>query len=384
LYCGLGTLWEARLLKVRRLPLAGHIDVHPGQRVTPQTLLGSTHPLHDVHVVRVDVDEGRLEAVMLKSVGDQVKAGEPIAYRTYWFGLGYREYCSPVDGKVDEFDAHTGTVLIREHPRPFPSLLFGRVREVVTGRAAVIETQGRWMGAAAGWGEPVAGRLLVLTQEPGGVLMPHQIGRWCAGRIVVGGGTCVYETLVSALAHGAMALVLGGLPYARLARFARFVERTSWEDLVATYGTKPRPPEEGAGRDRRQVGLTLVLTEGFGALAMRPEAFECLKESDGYWAYVEGRPDPRMQHLDIIISDPAVEVPDGQHPDEVCHLEPGCRVRLLEASRFGKLGTVVAIGHRWRAPDGREYEGVRVQLDDGVEALVGVQNVEILQLGERQ
>ena len=62
----------------------------------------------NLHFLKFDMVDGRLEGVLLKAVGDKVKRGEVIATQEMYFGLRYHEWKAPCDGIVAEYNPNSG------------------------------------------------------------------------------------------------------------------------------------------------------------------------------------------------------------------------------------------------------------------------------------
>ncbi len=68
-----------------------------------------------VRLLRLDVVDGILEGIQLKSTGDRVKRGEVVATQSTLFGLKYREWCSPVDGQIIDYNAASGYMVFKPY-----------------------------------------------------------------------------------------------------------------------------------------------------------------------------------------------------------------------------------------------------------------------------
>ncbi len=68
-----------------------------------------------VRILRLDVVDGQLEGIQLKSTGDRVKRGEVVATQATFFGLKYREWCSPVDGQIIDYNSASGYMVFKPY-----------------------------------------------------------------------------------------------------------------------------------------------------------------------------------------------------------------------------------------------------------------------------
>ncbi len=130
---------------------------------------------------------------------------------------------------------------------------------------------------------------------------------------------------------------------------------------------------------QEELGLTIVLTEGFGHIAMAARTWALLVASAGRVASVSGatqiragvlRPELLIPHDGI---GEAVAVPEGAGS-----LEPGSAVRVIRQPWFGRLGRVVELPPELRALETEALVRVLVVefSDDGSHATVPRANVE--------
>ncbi len=66
-------------------------------------------------VVQLPVIDDVLEGFIFKSVGDQVKLGEVLAFSPGWWGLAYTEYVASIDGEVAMWQDDSGILAIKPH-----------------------------------------------------------------------------------------------------------------------------------------------------------------------------------------------------------------------------------------------------------------------------
>jgi hypothetical protein len=180
------------------------------------------------------------------------------------------------------------------------------------------------------------------------------------GKVVVGGALVTREALARAAQLGVGAIITGGVHALDLGEFMG--------------------GEIGAGvTGAEQVGLTLIVTEGFGEIAMARRTFRLLRQCDGLLASVSGATQIRSGVLRPEIIVPATA---GEHSaaDNIAAdgLAIGTSVRLVRAPYFGQLGTVVAL-----PPDpcavasGAVVRILEAELESGVRVTVPRSNVEL-------
>lgn len=315
--------------KRRRLPLKGDVLVTVGAEVEPDTVVartkipGNPTAVHLAHLLNLEPDE--LAPALLKKPGDPVKKGELLARHTMFFGLFKTEAASPVDGTVESVSEVTGQMTIREPAIPVEIRAYtaGRVAEMIPGEGAVIETRGALVQGIFGVGGECHGTIRVLAEGPGAVLEAGLIGPDSQGRVLVGGSLITREAIARAREVGAAALVAGGIIDRDLA------EVLGYEIGVAITG-------------HEDLGLTIILTEGFGRIEMAERTFALLKALEGKPASLSGATQIRAGVMRPEIIVPLDSPPKGLSapPASDGEMSPGMVVRIIREPHFGVLATV--------------------------------------------
>jgi len=373
--------------KVRRFPLSGEVAVHEGDLVKPDTLLGYESAEEKLHLIKLDVSDQKLVSVVVRQQGDTVKKGETIALNTYAMGLGLTEYCTPVDGTIVSIDTMTGLVQIREHPAPLKALLPGRVVSVSSSESIVIETRGAYVEGAYGGGVPCGGMLAIVAKSPGALTNPAEMTSRLEGKIAVIGAECKHEHLMAALRVRASGVIAGGGDLEALRSFQEFVGNLTGEEYEARFG---------AARDFRNVweedeytpGLSVILTEGFGNIAIRAGVFDLLRSREGCYAFLDipGKYSEYGEPPQIIIPRPEGAGDSSLEPGApgleqgaYCGIESGSRVRLVGGTRLGKTGAVRKAGAAvLTLVTGQSVPAVEILFDDGSVATVPRSNIEAI------
>lgn len=354
---------DALIEKIRTLPLGGQVTAEVGQEVGPEVVVALLNPegfLHFVNVPReLDVSPGVAGACLLKAEGDPVGRGEVIAARPAALGLLVEECRSPTDGFVQRIYP-SGHLTIRARPIPVEAFVGGRVIRTVPGAEVVILTAGTLILGVFGQGGEAHGPLVVLEQ--GRTRLPAD----SKGAVVVT-PTRARPDLIQACRDAEVSALVA--PSLHLA------------DLPA------------------EVRLTLVLTEGFGDVAMNASFLETLLSLAGREASVSGLTQLRagVERPEIIIPQrrPPARPPSGaslvrlgrrtrvwlRPGTSLPRLTQGVRVRLTRAPRFGLEGVVTELpAAPQRIATGSVLPVVRVRLDDGTEVTVPLRNIETLEL----
>mgnify|MGYP001042414197 CR=1 FL=1 len=368
---GLKVTRRTLIRKRRLLPLAGKVLVTPGERVRAEMpvaeaeLPGQVHPVNVANLLGVRPEE--LPGNMLKREGDRVHRGEPIAQTRPWIKW-LRAVCrAPADGTVESISDLTGQVMVREPPQKVTveAYVDGTVVEVIPSEGAVVEAEAALVQGIFGVGGERRGRLKVIAQAPDTVVGSDEIGPACQDCIIVVGSRVTAPLVEAARRAGAVAIVAAAMPAADL----RLV--LGYDIGVAVTGSE-------------QVGLTLVLTEGFGRLPMARRTYELLAEMEGRRASVCGATQIRAGVIrpEIIVSLDGSPTGRGEagpraHADG---LREGDSVRVIREPHFGAIGQVEElIPGLVQIETESRVRALRVRTQDGRSLLVPRSNVEVMQ-----
>jgi hypothetical protein len=350
--------------------------------IVARTLLPG--PIVPVSVARMlSVPAADLPACMKPQIGDQVAVGDLLARSPGIFGWFPVECPSPAAGTIESISHVTGQVLIREAPRAIelPAWLAGTVVEIIPERGATIEADVSLIQGIFGIGGEANGPLACVCAAPTDDLTPDRISADHRGAILIGGARITADALRQAVNHGVAAIVTGGIDDQDLRDFLGY-------DLgVATTGSE-------------QLGLTLIITEGFGDIAMARQTFQLLSSRAGSAAAVNGATQIRagVVRPEIVIPWPprtgiagtaaqGAALPDASPiPTDESYaagglLEPGALVRIIRDPYFGMLGTVSALPPEPQVlGSGSKARVLEVLLDAGERVIVPRANVELLEL----
>lgn len=367
---GLRVTERAILHKRRLLPLQGKVHVEVGARVAAETVVASTDlpgKVHTVNVVNVlGIAANEIRTYMLKKEGDAVVAGGPIAENKpllKWFKTAVP---APVGGKIENVSEVTGQVLLREPPRALELRAYvdGTIVEVIPREGVVVETEASFVQGIFGIGGEQVGEIARACERPDEDLTPDKLKPEHKDRIVFGGAYVPSATLTRAKELGVRGIVVGGFDDADLRAILGY-------DLgVAITGTE-------------NVGFTLILTEGFGRIAMAKRTFDLLASKIGRRASISGATQIRAGVLrpEIVIPLAADETNVARPPaGEREGLKPGDPIRLIRAPYFGRLAKVKSLPPELTAiATESPVRVLEAEFADGSAVTVPRANVEIIE-----
>jgi hypothetical protein len=355
--------------RVRRvLPISGDVLVAQGQHVQAEDIVARTFMPGDVIPVnlanQLSLSPDEVPNSLLKKPGEAVTKGEPLARTKGLFGLFKSEYASPATGTVESVSEVTGQLMLRGEPIPVQvrGYLTGEVVEVLPGEGVVIEAEAAFIQGIFGIGGEAFGMLHRVCSSPEEDLTAERITEECCGKVVIGGRRIHQDAVQKAVKLGVSAVVAGGIDDADLKAMLGY-------DLgVAITGSET-------------IGTTVIITEGFGDIAMAEATFKLFGRFEGAAAAVNGATQIRAGVMRPEIVIPLVaEAPSGEamiaHGGGV--LSEGSRVRVIRDPYFGMRGQVSSLPHEPQLlATGSRARVLEVTFEDGRRVVVPRANVEI-------
>ncbi len=354
--------------KERKLPIQGKILVKVGDRVSSDTIVARTEVPGDPLLVKVTlllgVDNDEIRDFMTKKEGDHVDEGEIIGRYRMLFGIINRQVTSPIEGVIESVSEISGQAIIRPDPVPVEvnAYIPGEVVEVMPGEGVVIETRDAFIQGILDVGGETHGTLRLAVESPEEELTADKISEEDKGRVVVGGSLITLGAFKRAVEVGAAGLVAGGMNY------------TDVTDIMGeAIGVAITGEEE--------LGITLIITEGFGRMNMSHRTFQLLKSFDGQVAVINGATQIRAG-----VMRPEIIIPHEKETDEAsgeeleAGMQPGTPVRIIREPYFGEIGTVASLPvELQKVETGSDVRVLVVKLDDGKKVTVPRANVEIIE-----
>jgi hypothetical protein len=327
---GLKVSSAAEVRRTRLLPIAGELLVKPGDAVTPDTVVARAllpgnvvllHLARQLSVAPADVHE-----LLLVKEGGAVRKDEPVARSKGLFGLMKQTVTAPTTGTLESVSKVSGQAIVREAPIPVEvrAYVAGTVSDVMPPFGCEITMRGTMVQGIFGIGPETSGPVVVLSPDPARRLRAEDIRPEHKGAVLVGGSRADLPVLKRAIEVGAAALVTGGLDAADLKTLLGF-------DLgVAITGGET-------------VGLTLVVTEGFGELAMSARTLRLLSAVAGRTASVSGATQIRAGVLRPEVLVPGDVAAIERTAVDAGLLAVGSVVRIIRDPHFGALGQVAEL-----------------------------------------
>lgn len=366
---GLRVAERAVIRKKRMLPIRGTVTANKGDLLEARQVVARTELPGNVQLVNIAYHLG-VEPVdaalrMKVGVGDTVRKGQIIAENVGLFGLFRTQVESPADGTVESMSKVTGQMLLREPPRPLEvnAYIAGTVTEVFEGEGVEVTTEGTFIQGILGVGGERHGTIHMVAQTPDMILAADAIGPECAGKVIIGGRRTDLAAYRRAEEVGAVGLVVGSFSDSDLGRILGY-------DLgIAITGGE------------EHLGTTLILTEGFGDLAMARRTFELLGKLEGTEASICGATQIRAGVIrpEIIVS----HARPGQartHTGDTTETRIGVRVRIIRQPHFGVIASILSLpSESVTIESGAVVRVMEVELPDGSVHVLPRANVELIE-----
>ena len=354
----------------RLLPIKGKVLVAKGDRVAAEDSIAQTFMPGDIMPVNLanllGMPPQDIMECMLKQAGDRIEVGEPLAQTKGIFGFFKTTHNSRHAGTIETISEVTGQVIIRGEPIPIEvqAYLTGEVVEVIPDEGVVIEAEVTFIQGIFGIGGETYGKIRMAVDTHDQELVAAAITPDMKGCIVVGGGRMWHEAILKAVEVGAAAVVAGGLDDQDLKKVL------GYNLGVAITGTE-------------KIGCTLVVTEGFGDIAMAERTFELLKSREGDFAAVNGATQIRagVMRPEIVVP---LSAEEKKEKVESAHaaglLSMGRLVRIIRDPYFGLIGAVAGLPPEPQVVEsGSKARVLEVKLESGEKVVVPRANVELIE-----
>lgn len=366
---GLKVTPEALLRFERRLPLTGTVDVKVGDEVSYDQVVARTDLPGRVEMVnlaaRLGLDPAELPEILLKKEGEKITKGEVLAYSKGFFGFFKAPYPAPIEGTVESISRTTGQVIFRSPPRPIhiDAYVAGVVEEVEENQGVTIKTFGSLIQGIFGLGGETSGELLIATKSANEIFSVGDLCEEHRGKALVIGKIATAEIVRQAAKVGVTALIAGGIDDSDVR------ELLGYDLGVAITGNE-------------RLGVTLIVTEGFGPLPIAGKTFELLKSREGKRASLSGATQIRAGVIrpEIIVTDLHSDWEKKAEEPKGLELAVGVPVRLIREPHFGELGKITDLPVSPAViPSGAKVRVAEIELSDGSKMVLPRANLELIE-----
>ena len=357
--------------KRRDLPLRGRVLVSPGATVSADSVVAEAYRDGELRIVRAAEELGVRPEEVAKylrfAIGDSVRQGDVIAEIQGLWGLLKTKVVSPIEGSIEFVSAATGHIGVRgpKDRLTLTAYLDGTIAEVEPERGVVVEARASFVQGIFGVGGERVGVLKLL-----GIPLDRKVTKECipadvSGCVLVGGHSPTLDALREAASRGAVGFVTGSIDDATLKEYV------GYDIGVAITGDEPVP-------------MTVIITEGFGAIPMNARVEAILRDVNGKRVSINGATQVRAGAVrpEIIGAPSAAQQANGASGSEESMnegLRVGSVVRVIRVPYFGQRAVITALPRELERIDtGASARVARLKLElDGKEVTVPRANVEL-------
>lgn len=355
----------------------GTINVKVGQQVTPDEIIGSGTVTLGFRTLNLStllaVSPGEVEKYLTRKLNQRIYKGELLAYKQGWFLSGKKIVTSPTDGVLEFLNTKTGELKIAFVPMKtdLPAGVYGVVEGVDMTRGQVmIRTLVSRIHGMYGSGRVRDGILRILGKKDRFV-SKKEIQEKNYGGILVGGSLFFKDAISAAISMGINGIITGGINAA---------------DYRGMSGGRLVFPK----KLDNDIGIGLVVCEGFGSIPIGDDIFEVLSEYEGKFIFIDGNKAlislpsfssaslTRIKNTSLPPLRNNTPAQYSGYPLDIQELSIGQKVRIVGNSYPGEQGRVFAINNSMTLL----YSGIKdylVTIETGRRKIqVPVANLEII------
>lgn len=358
------------LRKERILPLKGEVLTKKGDQVKSNDLVAQTFLPGKVIPLKLANKLGVLPSLLPQYMkvqnGEMLKKGQILAETKGFFGLFKSSVRSPIDGELESISQHTGQALLREPRIPIQVKAFidGIVVDVIENEGVVIENKSAYVQGIFGLGHETNGEIKLLVNDPEQITTIKEITPDCKDKIIVTGALLTIDIIEQAKSAGVRGIIAAGIED---------------EDVKKLLGYDIGVAITG----HENIGLTIVVTEGFGRINMAKKTFELLKKFEGYTASIHGMTQIRAGVIrpEIIIPLEFEEKDLTEVKAKASTLEIGGLIRITRQPNFGHIGRITALPEQlFTVESETKVRILEAELEDGTKVTLPRANVEVIEV----
>lgn len=331
------------VIRIRRsLKGKGALYVSAGQVVTPSEIIGNATVSAGFRTLDLSallsVPPQEVEKYLVRNLNQRIYKGELLAYKKGWVLGGKKVVTSPTDGVLDFLNTKTGELKIAflSKKADLPAGVYGVVEVADQERGqAVIRILASRVYGVFGSGRPRDG-ILKLVSKKDGLVAKDMIQPKYEGYVLAGGSLFFKDAISSAISCGVSGIITGGI---------------NAGDYRGMANGRLVFPE----RLDNDIGISVMVCEGFGAIPLGSDIFELFKEYEGKFVSIDGNkalinlPSPSESSLIKVKNTklPPVQNDEGiagtEHVEKTRELWIGAPVRIAGNSYPGEQGRVAAL-----------------------------------------
>ncbi len=364
---GLKVTARSIVRKERRLPLKGKVIVKQQDSVSAEDIVATTSLPGDVEPLnlagKLGIPPSDIKEYLLKKEGDSFEKGEMLAQTKGLFGLFKTLVKTPIKGTLENISYITGQLILRAPPKKveIDAYIDGLIVEIIPDEGVVVETVATFVQGIFGIGGEAKGIIQKLVNNADDIIEKDMIKAEHQGKILIGGSFIDSVSLKHAAQCGVKGIVVGGIDDEDLRNFL------GYDIGVAITGSE-------------KIGVTLMITEGFGKMKMAQRTFDLLIAQQGKKASINGATQIRAGVLrpEIVIPLPGEKAEKSRTKSQ--GLEIGCPIRVIREPNFGAIGEVKELPPELQKIETEaKVRVLAVKLENGETVMLPRANVEMIE-----
>lgn len=325
----------------RRLKGNGRLRVSVGQEVTPSEIIGTSLISPGFRTLNLatllNIKPADVGKYLKRSLGQRIYKGELLAYRPKNLFNSEKTVTAPADGLIDFLNPSSGEIRLSflTQKVDLPAAVYGIVEAVDNLHGyALIKTSVNRIHGLFGTGKPRDGILHLLSSRED-LITDAKISIKLMDHILVGGSLVYKETISAAISLGVSGIITGGI---------------NARDYKSMAGGKLVFPK----KLENDVGISIIVTEGFGSIPIGEDIFEILTDYHGKFVLIDGN----QAVLDLPAYESAclpkvrkTKLPSvsefltarSQYQAEMIEVKEGQQIRIVGSSYAGQQGKIIAL-----------------------------------------
>lgn len=320
----------------------GVLNVKVGQQVTPDEIIGNATVASGFRILNLShllsVSPHDVEKFLVGKLNQRIYRGELLALKKGWLFGGKKVVTAPTDGVLDFLNKETGELRIGFLPKnaKLPAGVYGIVEAINNERGQVIiRTLVSRIYGMFGSGRSRDGTLRILSKKDS-LISKNTIQTKYDGCVLVGGSLFFKDSISAAISSGVNGIITGG------------IDARDYRGMAGGRLVFPKKLDN-------DIGISIVVCEGFGVVPIGDDIFEILSEYEGKFVFIDGNravvnlPSPRSSSLVKVentklpkFSNDGLKA-ESSPAEEITDLKIGAKVRIVGNSYPGEQGKLVSV-----------------------------------------
>lgn len=323
---------------IRSIGGKGTLNIKVGQEVTPSDIIGSFEMSSGFRILNLanilSINPQDVKKYLKRQIGQKIYKGELLAFKKKGLIEDEKIVTAPTDGIVDFINPLSGELRITFLPRKqeLPAALFGVVEQIDENREqVVIRTEVSRVYGLFGTSKIREGILHFLGKRDD-LISASKISSKYSDSILVGGSMLYKDAVSEAISSEVRGIITGG------------IAAKDYKTMAGGRIIFPKTLEN-------DIGISIIICEGFGSQAMGEDIYNFLSDYDGKFVIIDGNkaivnlPSYSSSSMSLVRTTHLPPISDIRYSqnESVVDIKLGQRVRVIGTSFLGEQGKIYAI-----------------------------------------